>query len=256
MKRTRSIILAAILLLSTMVVFVTPAVAQGSINLWVVPGDPDATRYVGTNPDEILQDTLIADTFMDTTFSCDVLVLNRDTNSAAIDVDLKVFVRDATNIADIEIGTAKLVVDGSIANADNSNQGSPTVTTFTAIVKGEESRPFLYPGWLVVYPIGDIPEYANDKYGNPDPEDGEGGIDDFHPEQAKCYITVPITINFIEPPEQGFIIYAYAENPDNDVKTVWSHDAAFYNIPEFATIAIPAIALLGLFAFYRRKQKK
>ena len=27
-------------------------------------------------------------------------------------------------------------------------------------------------------------------------------------------------------------------------------------IPEFATIAIPAIAILGLFAFYRRKQKK
>lgn len=27
-------------------------------------------------------------------------------------------------------------------------------------------------------------------------------------------------------------------------------------IPEFTTIAIPAIALLGLFAFYRRKQKK
>ena len=28
------------------------------------------------------------------------------------------------------------------------------------------------------------------------------------------------------------------------------------DIPEFATIAIPAVALLGLFAFYRRKQKK
>ena len=27
-------------------------------------------------------------------------------------------------------------------------------------------------------------------------------------------------------------------------------------IPEFATIAIPIVALLGLFAFYRRKQKK
>ena len=27
-------------------------------------------------------------------------------------------------------------------------------------------------------------------------------------------------------------------------------------IPEFTTIAIPAVALLGLFAFYRRKQKK
>jgi hypothetical protein len=27
-------------------------------------------------------------------------------------------------------------------------------------------------------------------------------------------------------------------------------------IPEFATIAIPVVALLGLVAFYRRKQKK
>ena len=34
-----------------------------------------------------------------------------------------------------------------------------------------------------------------------------------------------------------------------------SHDVT-YQIPEFATIAIPAIALLGLFTFYRRKQKK
>jgi hypothetical protein len=34
-----------------------------------------------------------------------------------------------------------------------------------------------------------------------------------------------------------------------------SHDVT-YAIPEFATIAIPAIAILGLFAFYRRKQKK
>ena len=34
-----------------------------------------------------------------------------------------------------------------------------------------------------------------------------------------------------------------------------SHDVT-YVVPEFATIAIPAIAILGLFAFYRRKQKK
>lgn len=33
----------------------------------------------------------------------------------------------------------------------------------------------------------------------------------------------------------------------------WDHQM---EIPEFATIAIPAIALLGLFAFHRRKQKK
>ena len=35
-------------------------------------------------------------------------------------------------------------------------------------------------------------------------------------------------------------------------KGLWNHQM----IPEFATIAIPAVALLGLFAFYRRKQKK
>ncbi len=34
-----------------------------------------------------------------------------------------------------------------------------------------------------------------------------------------------------------------------------SHDVT-YQIPEFTTIAIPIVALLGLFTFYRRKQKK
>lgn len=37
----------------------------------------------------------------------------------------------------------------------------------------------------------------------------------------------------------------------------WSYDGGWdYEIPEFATIAIPAVALLGLFALFRRKQKK
>ena len=33
----------------------------------------------------------------------------------------------------------------------------------------------------------------------------------------------------------------------------WDHQM---EIPEFATLAIPVVALLGLFAFHRRKQKK
>ncbi len=37
----------------------------------------------------------------------------------------------------------------------------------------------------------------------------------------------------------------------------WSYDGGWdYEIPEFATIAIPAVVLLGLFALSRRKQKK
>ena len=37
----------------------------------------------------------------------------------------------------------------------------------------------------------------------------------------------------------------------------WSYDGGWdYEIPEFMTIAIPTVALLGLFALSRRKQKK
>ena len=42
---------------------------------------------------------------------------------------------------------------------------------------------------------------------------------------------------------------------DNHWTLHWSHRWD-YQIPEFATIAIPAIALLGLYAFYRRKPEK
>ena len=48
-----------------------------------------------------------------------------------------------------------------------------------------------------------------------------------------------------------------SENPPEEGVTsarVWT--TLTVPIPEFATIAIPVVALLGLFAFYRRKQKK
>jgi len=38
--------------------------------------------------------------------------------------------------------------------------------------------------------------------------------------------------------------------------TCWSYEWDYQMIPEFATIAIPVVAILGLVAFYRRKQKK
>ena len=45
-------------------------------------------------------------------------------------------------------------------------------------------------------------------------------------------------------------------NPTNSITSERVWRPVDVPIPEFATIAIPAIALLGLFAFYRRKQKK
>lgn len=47
----------------------------------------------------------------------------------------------------------------------------------------------------------------------------------------------------------------FTEQGDNT--NYWLYDGGWnYEIPEFTTIAIPAIATLGLFAFYRRKYKK
>ena len=47
--------------------------------------------------------------------------------------------------------------------------------------------------------------------------------------------------------------YTWAGYPECIWTYQWNQTT---DIPEFATIAIPAVALLGLFAFYRRKQKK
>lgn len=47
----------------------------------------------------------------------------------------------------------------------------------------------------------------------------------------------------------------FTEQDDNT--NHWLYDGGWnYEIPEFAIIAIPAIAILGLFAFHRRKYKK
>ena len=42
----------------------------------------------------------------------------------------------------------------------------------------------------------------------------------------------------------------------NQWVTIWHHRWDYPHIPEFATLAIPVVALLGLYAFYRRKPEK
>ena len=55
----------------------------------------------------------------------------------------------------------------------------------------------------------------------------------------------------------GQCIGTYECHKHNDCTiTCLGHCTCCNPIPEFTTIAIPAVALLGLFAFYRRKQKK
>ncbi|MEA1893839.1 MAG: hypothetical protein U9N36_01305 [Euryarchaeota archaeon] len=45
-------------------------------------------------------------------------------------------------------------------------------------------------------------------------------------------------------------------NPVDSITSDRVHTTVDVSIPEFVTIAIPTIAMLGLFALYRRKQKK
>ena len=252
MKRTRSIILIAILLLSTMVVFVTPAVAQAdNSQLWVVPENP--TMWHGPDPDNLLTDTVIQNVIMGTTFSGNVLVLNHaptNTANVAENVWITFFIYDDSNIDNITVGTAKRIEPGNPTTDPNTNS---SLNVETLIFSPVSANPPVPAGFDVNYSIGDIPWHGNQN----DVGDPEVDLNAFNPDNATVYIEVPFTINFISPPAQGFMLYAYAGSPDNkQIKTVWSHDCGFYNVPEFATIAIPIVALLGLFAFYRRKQKK
>ena len=251
MKRTRSIVLAAILLLSMMVMFVTPAVAA---TLWVVPENP--TRWSdSTASDQLLQETVVSDVVMGLTVSGNVLVLNQAApqDATAEDVYLKFFVNDASNIRDIIIGTAKRIEPGTSTTTDPNPDSDSSAQTLTfSYVSGDPPVP---AGAGVSYLIGDIPFSGGPaKTGDPEPD-----VNNFNPDNANCYIKVPFTINFKHPPRAGFTLYAYVDNGldgKDRAKTAWSHDCGYNHIPEFATIAIPAIALLGLFAFYRRKQKK
>ena len=233
-----------------MVVFVTPAVADNA-QLWVVPENP--TVWHGPDPDDLLTDTVTQYANMGTTFSGNVLVLNHAPavdGNVAKDVWITFFVYKDSNIDNIMIGTAKRIEPGSAPTNPNTNSSSTVATlTFSPV----SANPPVPDGFDVNYSIGDIPWHDNqDDVGDP-----EVDIHAFNPANATVYIEVPFTINFISQPEQGFTLYAYAESPtDSQIKTVWSHDCAYNHVPEFATIAIPAIALLGLFAFYRRKQKK
>ncbi len=250
MKRTRSIVLVAILLLSMMMVFVTPAVAA---TLWVVPENP--TRWSGPNPDELLNETIIEDVDMGLTFTGNVLVLNQASpqNATAENVSLKFFVHDASNIQNIIIGTAKRIEPGTLTTTDPNPDSDPSAQTLTFSLVSKD--PPVPAGYGVNYSIGDIPFSGGpSQTGDPEPD-----VNNFNQDNADCYIKVPFTIYFKQPPEAGFTLYAYVDNDlagKDHAKTAYSHDCGFHQIPEFTTIAIPAIALLGLFAFYRRKQKK
>ena len=253
-KISGTLFLAGLLVLSVMVIFSTPAVAEKA-NLWVVPDNPTRWSDSGAS-DHLLQETVVEDVNMGTTFSGNVLVLHQESpkpHDDAMIVYLKFFVHDASNIDDITVGTAQRIQPGYPTMDPNTNSAPIASTlTFIAVAKDEP----VPEGYAVEYLIGDIPFSGGpSQTGNPEPD-----VTNFNPDNADYYIKVPFTIKFDDIPDEGFVLYVYAKNyldKEDRVKTVFSHDCGFDQIPEFSTILIPVGAVLGLlFFFNHRKHRK
>ena len=237
-------------MLSAMVILTTPALG---INLWVVPETP--TGYCNSSDDFVLEEVVIEEVYMGTSFSGNILILYQEgVPEFAQDVYIKFYVDDASNIKNISIGTAQRIEPGT-APYPNITDPNPNSNWFVeSLLFSYVSQDSPVPeGYGVNYSVGDIPWSGGPSVtGNPDD-------DNFNPDNAYCYVKVPFTINFTNTPDVGFALYVYAENqlvgPDR-AKTVYSHDGVIYHTPEFSTIALPIAAIIGIMFILQSRKKK
>jgi hypothetical protein len=176
MKRIVSVVLVAILLLSAMVMFATPAMAEGLLELNESEIDGDPVKFTGTI---IMEDGPWANKYV-------MIAKWKDSSEKW---EYHYLLSEATTDSDgnYETGWANFTPDGH----------------FGMFVKESSDH------WKLEHLIDE-----------------------------KDLTEADFT-------EQG-----------NNTKQ-WLYNGGWdYEIPEFTTIATPAIAILGLFAFYRRKQKK
>lgn len=222
--------------------------------LWTV--SENSTMWVTSDPASLVDETVLQEVNMGTTFSSNILVLNVASPSNpplnATEVDIKFFVNDASNIKDITIGTAKGIqpLIPNIIDANTDSNSFEQTLEFSPVAADSP----MAAGFGVSYRIGTIPFSGGpSQHGNPVPNVG-----DFHPNLADYYVKVPFTIEFINTPSPGFVLYAYAENQlsgQMKVRTAYSHDGGFHHIPEFPTIALPMLSILGLMFVLSRKRK-
>lgn len=226
------------------------APAANAAVLWVVPETPDGY--------DMSSETVIDNVIMGTTFSGNVSVLNHapsQISNVAEDVYLKLFVYDCSNIENITIGTAKRIqpLTAPYPNITVPNPDSEPAELFSTIP--DMTDPPYVGGCGVQYLIGDIPWHGNTAaVGNP-----QDDLSTFNLSAADVYVRVPFTINFTTTPEARFMLYIYAENDlegEERVKTAYSHDCGYTQVPEFSTIAIPVAAILGLLFFFNHRKRK
>ena len=273
MKRTRSIILSAIAV-STLVLAMSGTVSA-EYDPWATNltlDDPILWLYIegSTYNPSTSGNTWIAESWINpiefshgATYIDYVDVIAHNTQNYAENPYFFVWVTDNLLISSITVGQAHLFLNG----ADQGVWGDPALTTSTFVNSSTQTGGTLDPnpekhqgqtGYWVKISIGDVPLVPDFSFGNPD--DG-----DFNPAELDSYVRVPVTYTLTSDTEKdltSLVIHYDAHNNSMDVagalrsNTANSHDSSTYNIPEFTTIAIPLVALLGLVAFYRRKQKK
>ena len=211
--------------LALLVVMFTPTAMALSGKLWLNTVPPGT--YVGPSEDAWREDTLITG---DTSF--DLEIYNH--NSADIYYLYLLVAVDRDPAGNVTVNVSDSIVspyDGVITTNNN------------ALVT-ETNPPYEYPGHGI-YVHGSATHFEVVTLTIPDDGKFEHGET----------ISVPIEIT---PLVSGVRVHFDAVGANIGGEAIAfvppSHDVT--HVPEFATIAIPVVALLGLVAFYRRKQKK
>ncbi len=212
--------------LALLVVMSAPTATAVSGKIWLEPV-PTGT-YVGPSDDDWLEDSWVT---AETSF--DLQIYNHNADGIP-----KLYLLVAVDR--VPTGNVIVSVDSNVVSDYNG-----VITTNSNALVSETNPDYEYPGHGV-YKYGSDTHFEVVAVTIPD-----DGI------LAKGEtISVPIVIT---PHVDEVRVHFDAVGADNNDKAIAfvppSHDVT-YAIPEFATIAIPAIALLGLVAFYRRKQKK
>ncbi|RJS81367.1 PEF-CTERM sorting domain-containing protein [Methanophagales archaeon] len=285
-RKIGTVLLAGLVVLSAMVIFATPAVAE-EYDPWATDptlDDPSLFLYIegSTYNPSTSVDTWIAESWINpvafshgATYTDYVDVVADNTQNYAEDPYFFVWFKDNTLISSITVGQAQLFLNGTdqgpwgnvtrtwTTNIDCTD--CPCANQFTDSTSSSCSNQPLDPnpgkhqgqtGYWVRIRIGNVPAVPDKSYGNP--EDG-----DFDPTKLQSYVRVPVEYTLTSDTAKDLttlIIHYDAHN--NEAQSCYqsstknSHDASSYYVPEFSTIAIPVAAVLGLLFFFNYRKHR
>ncbi len=217
--------------LALLVVMSAPTAMALSGKLWLEP--VPAGTYVNSS-----EDAWLVESWVTTETSFDLQIYNHN-----VDEIPKLYLLVAVDREPTDNVTVR--VDGAVVSPYNGVITTNNNALVTEVRKPNKDEPYEYPGHGI-YNYGSDTHFEVVAIAIP-----YGGI-----LEKGGTMSVPVEIT---PLTSTVKVHFNAVGADNNGVAIAfvppSHDVT-YQIPEFTTIAIPIVALLGLFAFYRRKQKK